>query len=166
MAKKVVKFSLSPESITQALNDLKVYKEQYEAKRHMLMEVIVARGVQIVKEELQELVYSQPGEEYRTMALLESIQGEYDSKTGTGRIWTDNYYAPFVEFGTGIIGGQAPHPESGIHGWAYGTEGWFYYNDRVDSVLFTVGFRSRPFMYNAAKRLRSEIPRIVKEVFA
>jgi predicted secreted protein len=64
MAKRTIKFSLSPESINNALDQLGVYKEQFEAKKHMMMEVIVARGVQIVKEELEALVYSQEGQEY------------------------------------------------------------------------------------------------------
>ena len=102
MAKRTIKFSLSPESINNALDQLEVYKEQFEAKKHMMMEVIVARGVQIVKEELQDLVYSQPGQEFRTNALIESIRGEYDPQTNTGKIWTDNEYAPFVEFEQGL----------------------------------------------------------------
>lgn len=170
MAKRTIKFSLSPESINNALEQLEIYKEQFEAKKHMMMEAIVARGVQIVKEELQDLVYSQPGQEFRTNALIESIRGEYDPQTNTGRIWTDNYYAPFVEFGTGVVGEGSPHPEAGVHGWQYdykgrGWEGWFYFNDRVDRVLHTRGYQSRPFMYNSRKRLESEIPKIVKEVF-
>ena len=50
MAKRTIKFSLSPESINNALDRLEVYREQFEAKKHMMMEAIVARGVQIVKE--------------------------------------------------------------------------------------------------------------------
>jgi hypothetical protein len=170
MAKRTIKFSLSPESINNALDQLEVYKEQFEAKKHMMMEVIVARGVQIVKEELEALVYSQEGQEYRTNALLESIQGEYDPQTNTGRIWTDNYYAPFVEFGTGIIGANQSHPEWDRYGWNYdvnshGITGWVYLNDRTGRLQHTLGYRSRPFMYNSRKRLESEIPKIVKEVF-
>ena len=57
MSKRTIRFSLSPESIDKALDELEVYKEQFEAKKHKMMEAIVARGVQIVKEELEALDY-------------------------------------------------------------------------------------------------------------
>jgi len=164
MGRKVT-FSLNPNSIGKAIEDVGVYREHLEAKRHLLMDVIVARGVQIAKEELEELVYSLPGEQYRTRDLINSLQGKYYPETGTGVIWTDNPYAIFVEFGTGVVGGGEPHPEAGEHGWQYGDKGWVYYNDRVDRHLFTFGYRSRPFMYNTVKRLEAEVPKIVKEVF-
>ena len=37
-------------------------------------------------------------------------------------------------------------------------------NDRTGKLQHTLGYRSRPFMYNSRKRLESEIPKIVKEV--
>jgi hypothetical protein len=75
-----------------------------------------------------------------------------------------------VEFGTGIIGAKQSHPEWDKYGWSYdenshGIMGWVYLNDRTGRLQHTLGYRSRPFMYNSRKRLESEIPKIVKEVF-
>jgi len=75
--------------------------------------------------------YSQEGQEYRTNALLESIQGEYDpSNKHWSHLDSNNYYAPFVDlFGTGIIGANQSHPEWDKYGWNYdvndhGITGW------------------------------------------
>ena len=69
-------------------------------------------------------------------------------------------YGMYVEFGTGIVGSENPHP----HPWVYdvnghGEKGWFYPTDASDpnpwkhyynGTLYgwTKGQKARPFMYN------------------
>lgn len=78
----------------------------------------------------------------------------------------DADYAIFVEYGTGIIGAENPHPNPKIT-WIYssgensnGHEGWFYptiptdpnpYKHEFNGQLyaFTKGQKSRPFMYES-----------------
>lgn len=72
-------------------------------------------------------------------------------------------YAIFVEYGTGIVGSQNPHPKLDTIGWIYdvnqhGEKGWYYptiesdpnpYKIMINGQLYawTKGMPSRPFMY-------------------
>lgn len=78
-----------------------------------------------------------------------------------------NNYAIFVEYGTGIIGSENPHPNPAAKGWIYdknnkGEDGWWYPCDEeiksrypyirtrtINGILYahTKGQRSRPFVY-------------------
>lgn len=74
-------------------------------------------------------------------------------------------YAVFVEFGTGVMGEESPHPKAGEEGWEYdvgghGDSGWWYPTVEGDPnptkkltkqgswVAWTAGMASRPFMYS------------------
>lgn len=165
-----ITFNLSPESIDDAIRQVEAFQKSIERKQRLLMIMLVDRCVVLVKEELEELVYSQPGEEYRTNALMDSIEGYYDADAKKGYVFTDLPYAPYVEFGTGVMGASKPRPEASKHGWEYdvnrhGRAGWTYYNERTGTFITTIGFESRPFMYNALRRLEQEVPKFVKEVF-
>lgn len=102
--------------------------------------------------------------------LINNIVVEDD---GLGIIVTvASEYAMYVEYGTGIVGSENPHP----HPWeydinAYGEDGWIYKGD--DGKLhWTAGQPSRPFMYNTwlwasrsatqiiRKNIRAEIKKI------
>jgi hypothetical protein len=99
---------------------------------------------------------------------MNSIEGYYSPSLNAGIIRAGAYYAVYVEFGTGVVGKQSPHPNP--EGWQYdvndhGDEGWVYYDDESGKFRWTKGFKSRPFMYNTARQLEKECAKIVKEVF-
>lgn len=87
-------------------------------------------------------------------------------------------YAIYVEYGTGVIGEENPHPTAEQDGWVYdeggnGWRGWYYPtteqdpnpNKRVfDGELYawTRGQRSRPFMHLAWKWAKSQSTRIIR----
>lgn len=82
-----------------------------------------------------------------TGRLRESIRYELIGDKG---IWMtcDDEYGVYVEFGTGIVGAEKPHP----HPWNYdinnhGTEGWWYKKD--NKRFHTYGQTSKHFMYDA-----------------
>jgi hypothetical protein len=83
----------------------------------------------------------------------------------------------FVEYGTGIVGQNAPHPQAGLHGWSYdtnghGTDGWWYpttyekYGKRKyqtkngDWLAWTMGMEPRPFLYDTYVYLRMKAPEV------
>ena len=170
MARRLT-FSLSTQEIERAIGEVNKYAKDVKAKGDIVVQTLVARGQEIVQEELEGLVYSEPGEEYRTGALKDSIYGTFNSTTGAGYVRTDLPYAKYVEFGTGIVGAGQSHPAAGEANWKYdvnshGEAGWFYYNERTGNWCSTKGFRSRPFMYNTARRLQREAAKIAKEVFS
>lgn len=91
---------------------------------------------------------------------------------GNGVIYADHPIAKYLEFGTGIIGADNPHPIAGDFGWQYdvnghGEFGWWYPTDDTDpnpykkiidgSVYgWTRGQVGQRFMYSTAQYLRND----------
>ena len=74
-----------------------------------------------------------------------------------------------MEFGTGVVGQESPHPDTSIVGWKYdmnqhGDMGWYYFKD--GEWHWTKGMPSRPFLYQTGMDLRERIEEIAREVFA
>ena len=89
---------------------------------------------------------------------------KHDSMSGgmisdrEGVVTTGGMDAAVVEYGTGIIGSALPHPEP--EGWQYdinghGVDGWSYRSSKDGKVHWTLGYESRPFMYNTLKDLET-----------
>jgi HK97 gp10 family phage protein len=162
MAKTVIRFTLDETEIDKAIQKVKSYKTTFLNKCGKLVEVLTQEGAEIAKVQVAQLDAVYTGE------LMNSIDGYFDSTTGVGIIRADAYYAIYVEFGTGVVGKQSPHPNP--NGWQYdvnnhGDKGWVYYDDENDKFRWTKGFKSRPFMYNTARQLEKECARIAREVF-
>ena len=160
MARKVIKFKL--DEIDRAIREVKVFKTIFLLKCEKLVQALTDTGVEIAKMQVAQLDAVYTGE------LMNSIEGFYSPKSQVGIIKAGAYYAVYVEFGTGVVGSQSPHPNP--DGWQYdsnnhGDKGWVYYDDKLDRFKWTKGFKSRPFMYNTARQLEKECVRIAKEVF-
>lgn len=111
---------------------------------------------------------------------------------GVSIMINDDGYAIFVEYGTGVIGEDTPHPQAHMNGWVYdvnghGEYGWWYPSKESDPNptrylskdgtwwAWTRGQQSRPFMYlawlwasrNATriidKHIRAEFRRLERE---
>lgn len=148
----------------------------------------VERGIELGMKELVERL------EYKMLEKLTEY-GLYDSniastilveQVGEGiSITVGSDYAVYVEFGTGIVGSNNPHP----HPWAYdvnnhGEEGWWYPTTSDDPNkkkktsadgglwAWTKGQPSRPFMYetwlwgtrSATQIMRKNIRKEIKKV--
>lgn len=108
-----------------------------------------------------------------TGELLDSMNleaGDIVSNGATYYIYTDCPWAKFIEFGTGIVGSENPHPDTSITGWKYdtndhGEKGWHYYRD--GEWHWTKGMPSRPFMFETGQALKdmSIISSVAREVF-
>ena len=160
MARKVIKFKL--DEIDRAIREVKVFETIFLLKCERLVQALTDTGVEIAKMQVAQLDAVYTGE------LMNSIEGFYSPKSQVGIIKAGAYYAVYVEFGTGVVGSQSPHPNP--DGWQYdsnnhGDKGWVYYDKKLDRFKWTKGFQSRPFMYNTARQLEKECVRIAKEVF-
>ena len=160
MAKTTIKVTL--DEINEAIRQVEQFKTDFLNKCEMLIKELTAEGVKVVKMQIAQLDAIDTGK------LLNSIDGYFDSKSGVGIIKADTPYAIYVEFGTGIVGSQSPHPTP--NGYRYdvnnhGDKGWVYYDDDSGTFRWTKGFKSRPFMYNTARELEKECARIAVEVF-
>ena len=162
MAKKVIRCTLDRKEIDRAIKELKQYRAEFIKKCNQLVQELTDYGVDVAKVEVTQLDAVYSGE------LRNSIEGYFSPTTGVGIIKAGAYYAVYVEFGTGVVGSQSPHPNP--QGWSYdvnahGDEGWVYYNDDIGDFRWTKGFKSRPFMYNTARQLEKDCEKIAREVF-
>lgn len=91
--------------------------------------------------------------------LADSITWEYDEGTNTGKIIIGSNYALFVEYGTGIVGAQNPHPEP-APGWTYdvnahGEKGWTYFDEKQNRYRWTKGEPAHAFVYKTREYMKS-----------
>ena len=162
MAKTVIRFSLNDKDIDRAIKEVKQFEVDFFEKCNRLIEALTDYGVEVAKVKVAELDAVYTGE------LMNSIEGYYSPTYNVGIIKAGAYYAAYVEFGTGVVGKSASHPNPGD--WQYdvnnhGDEGWVYYDDYSGAFRWTKGFKSRPFMYNTARELEKNCGKIAKEVF-
>ena len=162
MAKTVIRFSLDTKDINRAIKELKLFKAVFLEKCNRLIETLTDTGVEVARVEVQRL------DAWYTGELMNSIDSYYSPTYNVGIIKAGAYYAAYVEFGTGVVGSQSPHPNP--QGWQYdinnhGDEGWVYYDEYHGTFRWTKGFKSRPFMYNTARELEKQCEKIAREVF-
>lgn len=163
--KKVKINALSLKDIERKLAEVQRYRDSLERKLDSLLTALAEQGTIIAKNNIS--AYHMP---WATGELENSIQGIYDSNTGKGAIWSDSDHAVYVEFGTGIVGKNSPHSESGTQGYQYdvnnhGDSGWWYLKDEDGNFHWTKGMPSRPFMWTTANRLREMLPSMAKQAF-
>lgn len=163
---------LDPKSIDKAIKQLKKYKQEAEQKTIELATQLAERGAEIARIKLVEYGAIQTGD------LLSQIGGYFSPTLNMGVIKVSSKYAAFIEFGTGVVGQQNPHP-SGKG--TYKSEGWLTAADEKpmdalydwkpivlpngDVIYYTEGQAAKPFMYETAKQLERDFISVAKEVF-
>lgn len=172
---KNIQMTLDSASIANAIRQVRQLKSDLaDALAELARYVTEEKGVGIAK------MYIAQFPAIDTGALHDSIRGEYNKGEHHGTIFAgegctdgngDGSYAVFVEYGTGIVGADNPHPEP--NGWEYdvhnhGVEGWWYPSRNGTWVpkqgsyagqplAWTNGMAARPFMYNTMNELAAEI---------
>nr|DAL10102.1 MAG TPA_asm: tail component protein [Caudoviricetes sp.] len=165
MPKKISINIMSNKSIQNAVKEVENYAYSLTDKCNEFAKKLAQIGVQTAKMKVAQYDAVYTGE------LLSSInyeQGAVIKKGATWIVYTGCPWAKFVEFGTGIVGKENPHPDIGIVGWKYdvnnhGEKGWFYFRD--GEWHWTKGMPSRPFMYETSIELAEKIAEVAKEVF-
>jgi len=169
----VIRVPLSEKGITKAIQEVQAYKAQLEARIKEYLSLLVAEGLEIARAQVVSMAAYDKGE------LLDSLSGMMYTDGKKGIIFTDCKHAAFVEFGTGVVGEENPHPTMP---WPYDTKGhgeagWWYLGDDNDPLnenslrddgkrwRWTQGMPSRPFMHNTAVELEREALKIAREVF-
>ncbi len=99
--------------------------------------------------------------------LKNSISWEYDESGNKGVIKVGSDYGIFVEYGTGIVGANSPHPNA--EGWKYdvnnhGEQGWWYYDENQNKYRWTKGQSANAFMYKTAEYLKKEASEKIKVI--
>lgn len=173
--KRVFKTDLSRSGIADLRKQLVNYKNNVlQQKVDLLAKRLAEKGVAIAQTNIATYDAIFTGE------LISSIEARYGGSTKGSAVFyvvADSRHAVFVEFGTGQLGleGSYPYPfPEGVE-WNYNTGktifeiengqyGWFYPAED-GKWYFTQGMPSRPFMYETAVQLMTEIAKTAKEVF-
>lgn len=159
-----IKLRLSATAIEEAIKEIEEYKKEIlQQKVSQLIQALTDFGLEVAKTQIREM-----GAVY-TAELLNSTEGVFDPSRNVGFIIAGAPHAIYVEFGTGIVGANSPHPDP--VGWTYdinnhGDKGWFYFNSNDGKWHHTLGMESRPFMYNTAKIIESQYLDIARELFS
>ena len=169
---KEISLTLDSKSIERAIDEVEAFRENLrDALAELARYVTEEKGPGIAK------MYIAQFPAVDTGFLSDSITGEYHNGDHTGTIYAGAYYAAFVEYGTGVIGANNPHPNP--EGWEYDTNGhgmagWVYPgSDSPQSkawhpdgrkaagvkLAWTRGVPARPFMYNTMLELEDEVER-------
>lgn len=159
--------NLSARSFRQLAKSIRDYRTSLQDKCEEFAYRMAEEGIAIAQLRILSFDAVMTGE------LLDSMNleaGDIVSNGAAYYIFTDCEWAAFVEFGTGVVGSENPHPDTGLVNWKYdtndhGESGWFYFNN--GEWHWTKGMPSRPFMYETAQQLKdmSVILHIAREVF-
>lgn len=170
-----IDMTLDPQSIQEAIKRVNFLKEKLATGLQELARMLTEdRGPRIAQ------MYIAQFPAVDTGALHDSMFGEYDSGTHTGHVKANVPYAVYVEFGTGIVGEDNPHPQKeelgieypaaekyGMAGWWYPSEdGWYTPKDSTVKLAWTMGMPARPFMYNTLRELELEAEREGGQIIA
>lgn len=155
-----IKISLNEDSINAALKELKAYHKKVKQAAAKLVKMLTEQGVEIAQLNVSDMKAVDSGE------LYNSIFAKYEGDAGF--VVADATHAAFVEFGTGTMGKNSPHPQIAVAGWHYdvnnhGELGWWYVG-RDGQYHWTKGMPSRPYMYQTAQLLRQMVVPAAKEI--
>ncbi len=159
MAKRI-SMRLSESEIDKAIKSIHTHEQEIIRKVKLLVTAISDKGAEIAKVQVRSLGAVDTGK------LEASIDGYFDVERGIGIVKADTPYAVYVEFGTGIVGAESPHPDKGSYVYdvnKHGEKGWVYHKN--GRFYRTKGQPSRPFMYFTARELEQIIPEIARKVF-
>ena len=173
--RRVITFSLDPESITHAIMEVNRYRGDFLQRANEVIQALTWQGREHAMFEIVNLGA------FSTGKLADSIKGIWNGARRVGLIYTDVYYAVFVEYGTGVVGANNPHPMPSPT-WQYdvnghGDDGWYYMADQRDGTEdtgegetalkwhWTRGQPSRPFWYNTYRHLMQVAPDVARRIF-
>lgn len=170
-----IEFDLTPASIDNAIRQVRELREQLQAAMGELVRRLIDEGVQIARMQLVAM-------DCFDTELEGSIQGYYVPGWRMGWIYTDAPYAIFIEYGTGVVGQDSPHPGLGDSEWntpvvnmngktydrydsqGHGERGWVFIG-RDGQRHWTKGAVSKPFMYATYQWLMEAAEKRAGEMF-
>ena len=157
MSKHTISFTLDVGSVGRAIRQVQKYKDDLVKAVNELVKKLTEDGREAAVLNVLRLGAFDTGE----LADSFHTRGYYNADTQIGIIYTDCWYAVFVEYGTGIVGEMSPHPGPwnpgpvaakghvyvGYDTNGHGMAGWRYISDRDGLWHWTKGQPSRPFFY-------------------
>lgn len=166
MAKKYdFEFVLTHKSVMDLVKELKDYKQELEKAQEAILKALADYTYERVLFHIDRTVGNTsyiPTGELRDSIIISDVVNNMV------RVIADSEYAKYVEFGTGSIGINNPHPKASEYGWEYdinahGDAGWKY-QDRDGNWHWTAGQEAHLFMQSAWEDLNEHYIEITKQV--
>jgi hypothetical protein len=156
--------SLSTKSISQAIKELKAYRDSLESRKQQLLDELANIGVREASVRFTTAIYDGVNDSDVT---LEVIDNGY-------RIVAEGKAVAFIEFGAGVYHNPSepypkPRPDGivgiGEYGKGYGKrQAWGFKNESGELVV-THGNPAAMPMWYASEEMRNSILRIARRVF-
>ena len=166
MARRTIRLDpLDIVSVQQALAELTQFRGNFMTSCDKVLNTLAERGAEYARNELA------AGNAVYTGHLQSSTGFEpVDGGTRVSKVVSTADYAAYVEYGTGIWGEAFPHPAPEEVGWEYdihghGNDGWTYFNPNDHKRHHSIGYMSRPYMYNTKLYLEEIAPQVTASVF-
>ena len=180
MAKKVFKADLSVKGVKALKRQLLQYKDSLPIKCEKLVSRLLQSGVEVSQSKIGE----SPLGKYVTVTtnISANKMGCKGILLAKGAVKEQEGYAPFsillaIEFGTGIHFNPTPNPlissefpygvgtfPGQVH--AFQSEGWMYWDEKVQEWRHTYGVKATMPLYNADMEIIQNVVKYAKEVFA
>lgn len=172
MGKKVIKFSLNDRSIDKAINELKLYKQEFQKKVDTYQRRIAEEIAKIASLNFSSAVID---DRVRGGPRKPDVTVEVQSRGKILVVVANGEDAVWCEFGAGVYHngavGSSPNPYGNDLGFTIGSYGkghgkqtaWGYYED--GELVITRGTPASMPMYNAAQDVMKRAIEIAREVF-
>ena len=161
---KVIKMRLSVESIDNAINELKAFRDSIHTKQYRLLEELTKIGLREASVRFTTAMYDGVND---TQVRAELTHFGY-------RIVAEGKAVAFIEFGAGVYHNSGepypdPRPEGivgiGEYGKGYGKRQAWGFEDDSGELVITHGNPAAMPMWYASEEMRSKIQKIAQEVF-
>ncbi len=164
MAKRVITMKLSSRSITDAIKEMKSYRDSIAAKMDKLLEKLAYIGVKEASVRFTTAIYDGVND---SSVTLEPIKDGYC-------IRAEGRAVAFIEFGAGVYHNPGePYPNArpagivgiGEYGKGYGKRQAWGFRDDSGELVITHGTPAAMPMWYASEEMRNAILATFKEVF-
>lgn len=181
MAKKTISFSLSEDSINQAINELTNYKKEIEQKTILFQQKVANRISQLAQASFSGALADEYTYDGSSHTVEANVLVEPTHSGNVSIIVAYGKTAVWAEFGTGVTNNSTLHPWATELGFTPGSFGegrgknkkWYFYpngekefdENNKAKAAYTSGVKATMPMANAVTVVLNEIYDIAKEVF-
>ena len=164
MAKKIIKMSLSVDSINNAIAELRSFRDSLDQKKDKLLEELASIGVKEASVRFTTAMYDGVND---SSVTLETTSDGY-------AIIAEGHAVAFIEFGAGVYHNTGepypdPRPEGivgiGEYGKGYGKRQAWGFRNEDGELTITRGNPAAMPMWYASEEMQSKIQKIAQEVF-
>ena len=161
---KVISMSLSASSISNAIKEVKAFRDSLEMKKDKLLEELANIGVKEASVRFTTAMYDGVND---SSVTLETISNGY-------AIVAEGQAVAFIEFGAGVYHNTGePYPDPrpdgivgiGEYGKGYGKRKAWGFKGESGELVITHGNPAAMPMWYASEEMRSNIAKIAREVF-